>query len=397
MDLAFANTALHPLVSLRDTPLPSTGSDHVPCVITLQPAAIMLSLPTPHWAVLDLQVVGQALKDFNHLPCLSRPFSNSLGRWFDNYSTHLTSLLTSPALSRHPCPCSKPWWSPGLLSLRREYAKFARISRLDPSPFNWSNVKSSRRTYFNAIALAKKTHWSDFLSSATPHSFWRATRFGFGHPPQWFPNFPGATDPAEVAETLLHHFFPPKPPPPPHLRLTRHQDYTPRTSEEISRALAKSSNTSAPDPDPHHIPYSVWKTVHRLKPSLVPSLMDTLLAHGFHPPSLKKALGIVLDKPGKPSYDSASSLGVIVLLRTLSTILERVATSRLSAQAVTCSLMHPLQSGSLPGRSTADTTLVLQHHVESIHRLCYKVSTLFLDVKGGFDNVESPSLLSLLN
>ena len=49
-----------------------------------------------------------------------------------------------------------------------------------------------------------------------------------------------------------------------------------------------------------------------------------------------------------------------------------------------------------PGRSTADAILVLQHNVESVHRLRYKVSTLFLDVKGGFDNVESPSLLSLL-
>jgi len=61
-----------------------------------------------------------------------------------------------------------------------------------------------------------------------------------------------------------------------------------------------------------------------------------------------------------------------------------------------CSLIHPHQCGSLPGRSTADAALVLQHNVESFHRLRYKVSTLFLDVKWGFDNVEAPSLLSLL-
>jgi len=140
----------------------------------------------------------------------------------------------------------------------------------------------------------------------------------------------------------------------------------------------------------------VWKSVHRLNPSLLPSLLDPLLAHGFHPPSLKKALSIVLDKPGKPSYNSPSSFRVIVLLRTLSKILERVVASRLSAQATTCSLTHPLQCRSLPGRSTAYATLVLQYNVESFHHLRYKVSTLFLDVKGGFDNVESPSLLSLL-
>jgi len=37
LDLAFANTALSSLVSSWDTPLPSTGSDHVPCMITLKP------------------------------------------------------------------------------------------------------------------------------------------------------------------------------------------------------------------------------------------------------------------------------------------------------------------------------------------------------------------------
>ena len=148
-----------------------------------------------------------------------------------------------------------------------------------------------------------------------------------------------------------------KPPPSPLLRLTSHEDYTPLTAEEISRALSKSLKTCAAGPD--HILYSVWKSVHRLKPSLLPSLLDLMLAHGFHHPSLKKALGIVVDKPGKPSYDSLSSFRVIVRLRTLSKILERVVTSRLSAQATTCSHIHPLQCGSLPGRSTADAALVL--------------------------------------
>ena len=255
-------------------------------------------------------------------------------------------------------------------------------------------VKCSRRTYFKAIASAKKTDWSDLLSSATPRSLWMAKRFAFGRPPQRFPDLPGASDPAEVAEKLLDQLVPSKPPPPRLLRLTRYEDYTPLTSAEGSRALSKSSNTSAPGPD--HIPYSVWKSVHRIKPSLLPSLLDPLLAHGFHPPSLKKALGIVLDKPGKPSYDSPSSFRVIVLLRTLIKILERVVASRLSAPAVICSLIDPLQCGSLPARSTTDAALVLQQNVESFHRLRYKVSTLFLNVKGGFDNVESPSLLSLL-
>jgi len=336
----------------------------------------------------------KGLDTFTTLPCPSRPTPNSLSRWFDISSARLTSLLTSHTPSKGPCPRSKPWWSPHLSSLRREYHKFARISRLDPSPLNWSNVKSARRTYFKAIAPAKKTHWSDFLSSATPCSLWTVPRFAFGHPPQRFPDLPEDSDPPEVAVTLLDHFFPSIPPPPPLLPLMHYEHYAPLPSEETSRALSKSSNTSAPGPD--HIPFSVWKSVHRIKPALLPSLLDPLLAHGFHPPSLQKARGIVLDKPGKPSYDSPSSFRVIVLLRTLSPIIERLVASRLSAQAAIWSLMYPLQCGSLPGRSTAVAALVLQHNIAFFHRLCYKVSTLFLDVKGGFDRVESPSLRSLV-
>jgi len=47
LDLAFANTAVSTLISSWDRPLPSTGSGHVPCVITLRPPAIMLCPPTP--------------------------------------------------------------------------------------------------------------------------------------------------------------------------------------------------------------------------------------------------------------------------------------------------------------------------------------------------------------
>ena len=80
LHLAFANTALSPLVSLWDTPLPSTGSDHVPCVITLKPPAIRLPPPTPHWALLNLDTAGEALDAFTTLPCPARPTPNSLGR-----------------------------------------------------------------------------------------------------------------------------------------------------------------------------------------------------------------------------------------------------------------------------------------------------------------------------
>jgi len=76
-------------------------------------------------------------------------------------------------------------------------------------------------------------------------------------------------------------------------------------ASEIDRALAGSSLSSAPDPD--MTPNSVRKPINKVAPALIPGLLSPLVSHGFHPPSLKRADGIVLDKPGKPSYHSLSS------------------------------------------------------------------------------------------
>ena len=53
LDLSFANQQAAPLVVSWDTPLPSTGSDHVPTVTTHGPPHILLPPPTPHCDLLD--------------------------------------------------------------------------------------------------------------------------------------------------------------------------------------------------------------------------------------------------------------------------------------------------------------------------------------------------------
>jgi len=121
-----------------------------------------------------------------------------------------------------------------------------------------------------------------------------------------------------------------------------------------------------------------------------------LVDFGYHPPSLKNANGIVLDKPGKASYDSPSSFRIIVLLKTISKILERVMAVRLSAIARSKGLLHPNQYRSLPGLSSTDACLTLTHEIRTLQRPRLKVSTLFLDIKAGFDNVDASILRARL-
>ena len=144
------------------------------------------------------------------------------------------------------------------------------------------------------------------------------------------------------------------------------------------------------------MPYSVWKKVNTTNPNLLLDLLAHLVAFGDHPTTLKHANGVVLDKPGKPSYDTPASFPIIVLIKTISKILERMLTVRLTSLARQAGLLHPNQCGSLPGLSTSDAVATLTHEVRTLQRPLLKVSTLFLDIKAGFDNVNANKLPALL-
>jgi len=148
--------------------------------------------------------------------------------------------------------------------------------------------------------------------------------------------------------------------------LTRNPSAPPLTKDEVRLALSKSSPSSAPGPD--GVPYSVWKRVNYINPTIILELLSPLVAFGYHPLSLKTANGVVLDKPGKASYDTPASFRIIVLLKTISKILEQVMTVRLSAIAKSRGRLHPNQCGSLPGLSSTDACLTLTHEIKTLQR-----------------------------
>jgi len=220
-------------------------------------------------------------------------------------------------------------------------------------PLMLRSARATRSFYFKAIKKAKREHWCDFLAKATPETIWTAMKFAIGHPPPRFAELPGAKTRLELNSALLNHFFPGSPADDPHTFLLPYRDAMTLDASQIERALARSSHSSAPGPD--MTPNSVWKRINKAVPDLIINLLSPLVSHGFHPPSLKKADGIVLDKPGKPSYDSPSSLRVIVLLQTFSKIPKRIMNSRLSCVACVVGLLNSHQCGSLAGLSLADT------------------------------------------
>jgi len=164
--------------------------------------------------------------------------------------------------------------------------------------------------------------------------------------------------------------------------------------DEVGRPRACFSPTSAPGPD--MTPNSVWKRVHCVALHLIHDLLAPWVTYGSHPLTLKRGDGILLDKPRKPSYDSPSSFRVILLLQTFSKILARIMNSRFSCVACVTGLLNPDQCGSLARLSALDAVTTLTHEVKTLQMAGRRVSTLFLDIKGGFDNVNPSALCGIL-
>jgi len=395
IDLAFACPLLAPYFSEWSDPLPSTGSDHVPILLHFEAPLFRAPPPSPNWALSDWTAIEDSLKATVIAPPPPIPTTRSLDIWFKTNLDRVTAQFAMHTTLKWVTYRSKPWWTDLLSILRRANNSALRSSKRDRhDPSLLASARAARSAYFKAIKRAKREHWSCFLASATPQSVWTAKKFAVRRPPPRFPELPGAKTPRELNKALLDHFFPGEPPRPWDTILLPFADCQDLEAEEVRRALARSSLSSAPGPDMP--PNSVWKRVHRVAPHIILDLLAPLVAYGSHPLTLKRADGIVLDKPGKPSYNSPSSFKVIVLLQTCSKILERIMNSRLSCMARAWGLMNQHQCGSLAGLSASDATTTLTHEVRTLQMAQRKVSTLFLDIKGGFDNINASSLCGML-
>jgi len=394
IDLAFANPSLLPIVTSWEASLPSTGSDHIPITITLAAPSTNQKPPRPSWADTDWETLDPIIKGFGVPAAPPCPTPLQLDEWMSESLNRLIALLKEQTPVSRPSHHSKPWWTSHLSILRREYHKAARAARKRDTPHMREVAGTSKAGYFKAIKAAQNKHWSSFLLAATPQSLWTAKRFAYRRAQPRFPSLPGAETPTQMNNVLLDHFFPLKEPfsPPPRLRPNR--SATPLMTDEIATALSKCSPTSAPGPD--GIPYSVWQQVNKINPTILLRILAPLVLLGYHPASLKSSNGVALDKPGKPSYESPSSFRIMVLIRKISKILERIIAVRLLAAARLRGLLHPNQCGSLPGLSTYDACLTLTNDVRTLQRPRLKVSSLFLDIKAGFDNVDNKILARIL-
>ena len=255
---------------------------------------------------------------------------------------------------------------------------------------------NSRKAYRKAMLKQKKAYWNGFLASAKKNDVWTAHQFTKIRVPNRVPGEDQST-PEAVEATIMSHFFPPGDNPagatPPKQHETGYRGDAIAVAE-ISEILAKCSKKSAAGPD--RLPYRVWKGIHSVNQNIIPGLVEEMLTWGIHPPMLKEATGVILPKPNKDNYTDCASFRVIALMQRLSKIAERVVAGRLTRIAYEKGLYSINQTGSLPHRSTVDAAVSLQHWIKEAQFARKKASSVFLDLKGGFDNVDYWKLMERL-
>ena len=212
LDLFFTSPSLLPFCQTWDTPLPSTGSDHVPVQIILSYPLTSPPPPSPNWSLTDWPTLTPLLKDFIVPPPPSLPTRLSLEAWFNRHLSRLTTLLTSHTLTKRPSYRSKPWWSPLLSLLRMEFHSTITKARSSHLPAHHATANLSKNGYFKAIKAAKAAHWRSLLTSATPRTIRTVNKMSLGRLASRFPSLPDATTPTQINDALLNHFPPPQPP-----------------------------------------------------------------------------------------------------------------------------------------------------------------------------------------
>ncbi|KAF8623926.1 hypothetical protein AX17_007254 [Amanita inopinata Kibby_2008] len=223
------------------------------------------------------------------------------------------------------------------------------------------------KSRFRAAVKTAKRNWAmDIIQKTKPNEIWNLCH----HEPPG----PGRS--------------PDDPPPIP----TR--PFTPFGLEEVSNALAGTSNTSAPGQSGSS--YRLIKWALQTTPELLTNLINGCVHQGTHPKAFKVGIIAVVPKPRKADTSNPRAYRPIALLECLGKLVEKLIAQRLTYEAGHGNLIPTNQFGGRDKSSVIDAGLSLTHDIQAAWKNGLSLSFLAIDVKGYFDNVNHDRLVHML-
>jgi ribonuclease HI/exonuclease III len=389
-------------------------TDHFPIVTVLtlnQPrtsATANLNFREVDWEVFR-RTLKEALKQIpDPMPIASETLLTQAAK---NLTGAIQTAIAACVKRSKPRPDSKRWWNRDLKKMRR------RINRLRTVSFRYRaltgdpvhrELRDLSNAYGEAILLAKRQHWTDYLEDMNANDIWVANRYlrdpvGDGGSPR-IPTLKYAdangqpieiNDSQDKAETFTSIFFPP---PPPASNIPPEFTYPPPlpdppliTKSQIERQIHRLSPYKAYGPD--EISNIVLQKCIDLITDYLLYIFRAILKLGKYYDPWRESTTVVLRKPGKPRYDVPKAYRPVVLLSTLAKVLTAIVAEDISQLAERHQLLPKTHFGGRPGRTTTDAIHYLVHRVKEAWRNNKVASVLFLDVEGAFPNAVTERLL----
>jgi ribonuclease HI len=329
----------------------------------------------------------------------------------DGLMNALVSTMEDCVKRSKPGPDSKRWWNRDLQKMRK------RLNRLRSDSYRFRAVtddpvhrayKDASNKYGEAILLAKRSHWANYLEEMSANDIWTVNKYlrepvGDGGCPR-IPtlkvvdangNETKVSDNKEKACLFVKTFFPP---PPPSSSVPEGYEYPvplpdpPQLTEErIENQIRKLSPYKAPGP--RGVPNVV---LQRCSDMLVPRLLHiyrAILKLRVYYDPWREFTTVVLRKPGKPRYDIAKAHRPIALLSTVAKVLTALVADDISRLVELHQLLPPTHFGGRPGRTTTDAISYLVQRIKKAWRGSQVASVLFLDVEGAFPNAVTDRLI----
>jgi hypothetical protein len=157
------------------------------------------------------------------------------------------------------------------------------------------------------------------------------------------------------------------------------------TEHKLSKQLAAMSNTSAPGLSGHN--YRILKWAYECVPEHFTCLFTACVRRGYHPISWRKAVNVVMPKPGKKDKAALRSYRPITLLECASKWLEKLVNEQMQYECRTFGLIPTNQFGCQQKSLMLDAGLSMTHNIKTAWARGMTTSVLTFDISGFFDRV----------